>query len=1499
MTVEGKPTKVLLDQGAQSNLVTPKFVQDNRLPVGPLSQLVEGTFRLSGIGNIATNQIYGYTMLNIQVEGVATYREDSIALVVPDDSEFAKRVPIILGTCTTKRIVPHIKESEYEALEDVWHDTKVLEMLQARRAVVKAEMQEAVTNVPIYSGQVTAPKLNPGPAPEQIHPTRILRTSMGIDIPAFSSQIVEAELSWLPPVAEGVHKVLVEPLPCAQTPVHPAVRVQPCYNEIPKHGKKVPVFIVNRTGKDQKIPKGTPVAHAAEVTNLAEASKLKPTNPPEGSTKPQQSQEERQKKVFELLDLSHLQNWPPAEKQKAIDLMAEYSDIFALHELELGETKGTTHQIHLNDETPFKERYRHIPRHQLEEVRNMVEEMLRIGVIKESKSPWCNAVVLARKKDGGLRLCIDFRRLNQRTVKDSYPLPRIKESLDNIKGARFFTSLDLKQGFWEVPMDESSKQYTAFTVGPLGFYQFERMPFGLCNAPATFQRLMEACLGELVLETCLIYIDDIIVFAETENAHLARLRAVFDRIREYGLKMRPHKCTFFSPEVDYLGHHISVDGIRPDDRHIAKVKEFAPPATVTEVRRFLGFVNHYRRFIKGHSKVARPLQAYTSGENSKEKSAAVELSPEALQAFETLRDACITAPVLAFADYTKPFVLETDASKEALGAVLSQKQPDGTLRPVAFGSRTTTTGEKNYHSTKLEFLALKWAISDEFRDYLILNPFLVRTDNNPLTYIFTSPHLDAVGHRWVQQLAGFNFTIEYVKGKNNGAADGMSRIRRLSSDDTKAILNGAVQHPDERAETHRPEIAEFMEHLKAQGENPVLEDEEPETLLGPPTVVKLSTTQDCDLYIGRKMHDALGEGWEFSQSKWANPYRPENCRTRQECLDKYEAYVRSSPELMAALNELAGKRLGCWCHPLPCHGDVLVKLFKEQEASRPEGPSIRVMRPLRIQPPEWKVEQFNDPALMIIKHWLINKRARKTEDPDSKADLSRQLREHLPEDEANAYLRQAGNFKMKQGLLYHEGERQLDDARTPQFVVPKAYRKRALDGCHRDAGHQGQTRTLSLLQDRFWWPHMIMEAREAVRTCRRCQQATGSLEKAKLCPIVVTHPMELVHVDVLHVEKSPDDLRSGTRKILVVTDHFTRFTQAFVIDNEKARTIAHQLWNGFFSIFGAPARLISDQGRGFESQLIAELCKVLGVEKVRTSPYHPQGNGQVERANQTLLKMLTKLTEDEKKKWHLRLPTITHAYNCTRSAITGYSPYFLMFGTRPRTSVDLFFPTMREGPSSKNYRKYVQGLRCNLKEAFATAELAVAKEATRQKRYYDTKVRGVVLEEGDIVQLAVTGAHERRKIRDRWGDKLYSVTRVDPDVPVLEIQPMEGGNSFRVHRNRLRLLRQGTPLTACKTVRTSGDCDMCPCCSPASHNWEETEPPLTDLGGEASTVDEGSPGEISPGKNHLCTPEAESKWEQEPLEEPAEIQPYRSTNAGQGCPRDPPDSGQIEEVPDT
>ena len=395
--------------------------------------------------------------------------------------------------------------------------------------------------------------------------------------------------------------------------------------------------------------------------------------------------------------------------EKARSLLKEYHDIFSLEKCDVGHTKAAKHKIVLKDPDtpPFKERFRQIPPLQLDEVHAHLKMMLDAGVIWPSNSPWCNAVVLVRKKDGSLHFCIDFQKLNSLTIKDSHPLPRICETLESLAGAAHYSTFDMNSGFWQVPMDEESKQYPAFMLGSMGLYECESMPFGLCNAPPTFQRLMLNCLGELNLTYCLIYLDDVIIFSRTEEEHLEKMRVVFDCLHEHGLKLKPSKCDVFKTEINYLAHHVSKKGVLPYKKNLEAIAECPPPDTYTKAKSFVGLVGHYRHFIKGFANIAAPLYDLTSGENKDKKSEHLDLPPEAREAFDRLKAACLQAPISSFPDFSKPFLLETDASGKGLGAVLSQKQSDGRYYPIAYASRIMNETEQRYHSNKQEFLALK------------------------------------------------------------------------------------------------------------------------------------------------------------------------------------------------------------------------------------------------------------------------------------------------------------------------------------------------------------------------------------------------------------------------------------------------------------------------------------------------------------------------------------------------------------------------------------------------------------------------------------------------------------------------------------------------------------------------------------------------------------------------------------------------------------------------
>ena len=328
--------------------------------------------------------------------------------------------------------------------------------------------------------------------------------------------------------------------------------------------------------------------------------------------------------VLEALDLQWSQRmaWQESEQKQAMELLLTWEHLFVCSDLDLGKTALIKHKIQLTDQMPFKEHYQCILLHMYDDMRANIQEMLDIGAIHKLHSPWASAAVLVWKKDGGLRFCINLRKLNNQTLKDTYLLPQINKTLDSLQGSQWFSSLDLKSGYWQVKMDEEGKPLMAFIVGLLGFYECKRIPFGLTYTPAAFQRLMETCLGDLNPHWCIIYLDDIVIFSKDPASHLKRLKAVFLKWEEAGLNLKPSKCELFKWQLAYLGHTISTQAT--DEGKIEAIKNWSTPMNVMGVQSFLGFMGCYHQFIPKFTQVAWPLHELTLGENAGKKKAAIK-----------------------------------------------------------------------------------------------------------------------------------------------------------------------------------------------------------------------------------------------------------------------------------------------------------------------------------------------------------------------------------------------------------------------------------------------------------------------------------------------------------------------------------------------------------------------------------------------------------------------------------------------------------------------------------------------------------------------------------------------------------------------------------------------------------------------------------------------------------------------------------------------------------
>ena len=409
----------------------------------------------------------------------------------------------------------------------------------------------------------------------------------------------------------------------------------------------------------------------------------------------------------------------------------------------------------------------------------------------------------------------------------------------------------------------------------------------------------------------------------------------------------------------------------------------------------------------------------------------------------------------------------------------------------------------------------------------------------------------------------------------------------------------------------------------------------------------------------------------------------------------------------------------------------------------------------------WKQEQKEDPVLyQVAKHLRVPRdtfRAALLKVLDKKATAT--------------YIKAKEQLLIKNGLLYWKTQQGQANKVVFQFVVPQRHRGATVDGCHREAAHQGQRHSAALMQERFWWPGMTQDLRNCIKKCSHCRKYEAAPPVTPMKPLACSRLGELLHVDFMSIEETvPLKEDPVIHNVLVLQDHFSKYVVAYVVKDQTARTAVETLKIGYFGLFGAPAYLVSDQGKAFTGHVITHLCELYGVQKLRTSPYHAQTNGQVERMNQMIIHMIGKLEEDRKACWSKHLPELLMAYNATRSAVTGYSPYYLLFGRRPRIPVDYLFPTLRDSPHQTKMEVSVVAMQKRLKEAFAVARCLTSEEVARQCHYYDCKAGAVALQPGDVVMVRTDGFVGKQKVKDRWEDGGFIVESQLEDWPVYKVK---------------------------------------------------------------------------------------------------------------------------------
>ena len=931
-----------------------------------------------------------------------------------------------------------------------------------------------------------------------------------------------------------------------------------------------------------------------------------------------------------------------AGKEKVASLLVRFQDTFSKDEWDIGLTDLTEHEIPTGDAAPVKQAPRRVPLAHAADEKKAIDDLKAKGVIRDSVSPWASPIVLVSKKDGGVRPCVDYRKVNELVKPEAFPLPRVQDCLDSVAGSNLFSTFDLTSGYFQIKVKESDIPKTAF-VCKYGHYEMTRMPFGLSNSASTFQRTMELCLQTLQWETCLIYIDDIIVFGKDLDQHMQRVEEVLTRLRDAGLKLKAEKSHLLQEEVVFLGHVVSGAGVKPNPTNIAKIVDWPKPKTAKQIRQFVAMGSYYRRYIKGFASMVRPMVELTKKGKRFVWDAACD------EAFTKLKKSLVRADVMGYPlNEGGDFILDVDASDVGIGSVLHQVQ-EGKEKVIAYASRALNRAETNYCITEKELLAARYFI-EYFRQYLLGRRFIVRSDHQSLVWLFKLKEPRGKIARWIEVLSQYDFEIQYRPGKNQSHCDALSRCENPRAcdcpmqDTMEPLKCGPCKKCFKRAQDMLHE--QFYKELEAK-------DSEAEPQGKETDVAKtVEETKEADKAV--QSTSTSGHGREPGQN-----------------------------EVQSVVSWFQGRSA--------------LDLAKVQDEDPDIGPILRGK--LSNTKPSSQEMTVRSPAARH--YWII-----------------------------------WDSLVLQDGLLCKRYTKKDGTGQYLQFVVPSVMKKEVLYQMHDSlvSGHMGTKKTKEKTLQRFYWYALKEDISLYVQRCDTCaaDKKPQKIPRAPMGSLQAGAPGDCIATDYIGPLPVTD---RGNRYILVFTDHFSKNVEVIPVSDMTAEVCAEKLLNEVISRWGCPLSIHSDQGRTYESRVFRELCRMLEVRKTRTSVRNPRGNGQVERFNRTLLRMIKAYLCGKQKEWDLHLGCLAGAYRATPNEATKMTPNLLTMGREVRLPAELVFGSTNsyDGEDITSYGEFVDVLRARLQHAHEIASKYMSVAAKRSKELYDSKLAFHRYKVGDVV----------------------------------------------------------------------------------------------------------------------------------------------------------------------
>ena len=1035
------------------------------------------------------------------------------------------------------------------------------------------------------------------------------------------------------------------------------------------------------------------------------------------------------------------------QKERVAQLLDRFQDSFSRHEWDIGLTHLTEHAIKTGDAPPIKQAPRRVPLAYAEEEKKAIEDLKAKGVIRDSVSPWASPIVLVSKKDGGVRPCVDYRKVNELVKPDGFPLPRIQDCLDAVAGSKLFSTFDLTSGYFQIPLKKEDIPKSAF-VCKYGQFEMTRMPFGLNNSASTFQRTMEMALQGLQWITCLIYIDDVIVFGKNFDEHISRVEEVLERIKAAGLKLKPEKCMMLQEEVIFLGHVVSGEGVKPSPTNISKIMNWPKPKTARQVKQLVAMGSYYRRYVKDFASIVRPMVELTK------KGKKFIWTNACDRSFDLLKKALVSADVMGYPlNEAGDFILDVDASDVGIGGILHQVQ-DGRERVIAYASRALNKAEKNYCITEKELLAVRYFI-EYFRQYLLGRRFLVRSDHQALVWLFRLREPRGKIARWLEILCQYDFSIQYRPGRKQGHCDALSRCENPKDcecpqqDTSEPLKCGPCRKCVKRAQEmmHKELYHEILSVDSASTEVKVKVNESVQPKVEGETVVK-----------GVTQAEARVEPEDSKQTE----VRLDTLMNNAKVLRGVSTGVREATEpIPGPSNEGQSKpveRSGGANSAIAWAGDKSVAdLNRLQDADEDIGPILRAK--LANDRPAGRALVTMSPGCRH--YWIL-----------------------------------WDSLVIQDGLLFKKFVKKDGSGEYLQFIVPKAMKQEVLYQMHNSilSGHLGSKKTKEKTLQRFYWFALKEDINLHIRKCDICAADKKPVKtpRAPMGSLLAGAPGDCIATDYLGPFPVTD---RGNRYILLLTDHFSKYVEILAVPDMSAEVCAAKIVNEFIARWGCPLVIHSDQGRTYESKIFKEMCRMLEIRKSRTSPRNPRGNGQSERFNRTLLRMIKAYLCGEQRDWDLHLGCLAGAYRATPNESTRLTPNLLTMGREVRLPAELVFGSTRSSQEGEitSYGDYVDELRSRMQHAHEVARKHLSSAAKRSKELYDTRIALNRYDKGDLVWCL----DESRKIgvmpklEPAYGGPFLVKKKISEINFLLQVDP--SGKDKLVHHNKLKPYEGDSP----------------------------------------------------------------------------------------------------------